>query len=276
MRRLGLLCLSVLVLASSMARAADINAQKPNEGEVRVVPVSPTPEGDHVRVYIVFPKEGDTKNSNPVSMELRITGYPIGTDSDFPRKNEIFNDRAGQAVHIVIDDRPYFEINEAFVEALDNSENYYDQSLQFDIPFKLSPGAHTIRIFPVRSFNESLKGNGCFASGTFYFKEKGALKNIDLSAPYLTYNEPQGEYDYSPSEPVLLDFYITNCQLSRDGYKVELAIDGKKERVLTSWIPYYLYGLKKGTHKIHLQLIDPANKPVPGAFNSVDREIVLR
>ncbi len=275
--RLGLLGLcSLLVLASNAASAADIKPHKANPGEIRVVPVNPTPESDNVELFIVFPKEGDVKNSNPVNMELRIQGYPIGTDSDFPRRKEIFNDPVGQALHIVIDDRPYFEVNESFIMALDDNENYFDQSLDFDLPFKLKPGAHTIRIFPVRSYNESLKGDGCFVSGTFYFQDKEPLHGVDLSAPYLTYNEPQGDYDYSPTEPILLDFYITNCQLSRDGYKVELSIDGKKERVITSWIPYYIYGLKKGTHKIHLQLIDQRNKPVSGAYNSVDREIILR
>jgi hypothetical protein len=64
--------------------------------------------------------------------------------------------------------------------------------------------------------------------------------------------------------------------LSTDGYKVVLSVDGKKERVITRWVPHYIYGLGKGSHTIHLQLIDPMNKPVPGVFNSVQREITLK
>ncbi|MBI2743396.1 MAG: hypothetical protein HYX48_05710 [Chlamydiales bacterium] len=268
--RIWKLC-SLLMLASNFATAAQINPHSPNLGEVRLVPITPTAESDNVQTFIVFPKEGDIKTSNPVELELRVQGYPIGTNTEIPRAKEIYNDPAGQSMHVVIDNQPYFEINEAFVDALDNNETYYDQTLEINIPFKLKPGAHTIRVFPVRSFNESLKGDNCFASGTFYMGKKEELKDIDLSAPYITYNEPQGEYDFHPATPILLDFYITNCQLSTDGYKVEVSIDGKKERVISNWVPYYIYGLKKGSHTIHLQLIDSSNAPVPGAFNSVDR-----
>lgn len=268
--------LSLLALTANFANAADIEPHNPNLGEVRLVPVNPSAESNNVKTFIVFPKEGDMKTSNPVDVELRVQGYPIGTNTEMPRAREIFNDPAGQSMHIVIDNEPYFEINEAFVDALDNNEVYYDQSLEFKIPYKLKPGAHTIRVFPVRSFNESLKGDGCFAASTFYLGKKEELKDVDLSGPYITYNEPQGEYDFHPQTPILLDFYITNCQLSKDGYKVDVSIDGKKERVITSWIPYYIYGLKKGTHKIHLQLIDQANDPVPGRYNSVDRQFTIR
>ena len=32
---------------------------------------------------------------------------------------------------------------------------------------------------------------------------------MDLTLPYLTYNEPQGEFEFSLTKPILLDFYIT-------------------------------------------------------------------
>jgi hypothetical protein len=70
---------------------------------------------------------------------------------------------------------------------------------------------------------------------------------------------------------VLLDFYITNCQLSKDGYKVRLTIDGSDQRILTNWVPYYLYGLSKGKHRIKLELLDEKNKVVPGAYATVER-----
>lgn len=266
----------LITLCSQLIAAAHIEHHEANPGEIRVVPVEPTAESDNVRVTINFPTEGDIKEISPVHIEATVEGYPLGTASDFPREHEIYNDPDGQSIHIFIDDRPYFAIHEMFVDALDDNELYYHQSLDFTIPFRLSPGPHVIRAFPVRSYNESLKGDGCFASRLFYFRKEGTLKGVDLSAPYLTYNEPQGDYDYSPTEPVLLDFYITNCQLSVDGYKVQLSIDGKKERVLSRWIPYYIYGLKKGAHKIRLQLLDPQNALIPGIYNDVTREIVLK
>src|SRR6185437_15484041 len=144
------------------------------------------------------------------NVEMHLKGYSLGTQSDFPRKKEIWNDPKGQSIHVFIDNEPYYVVDEWFVNALDNSELYFDETAEFKIPFRLKPGAHVIRAFPVRSYNESLKGAGCFVARTFYFQKKGELKNIDLSLPYLTYNEPQDEYDYPAHQPILLDFYVTN------------------------------------------------------------------
>ncbi|NDB85948.1 MAG: hypothetical protein EB127_25100 [Alphaproteobacteria bacterium] len=64
--------------------------------------------------------------------------------------------------------------------------------------------------------------------------------------------------------------------MSVDGYKVKLTIDGKIQRTLTSWKPYYIYGLKKGKHTFKLELLDPSNKVVPGSFNTVEKTIVIK
>ena len=264
-----------MLCVASLATAAELKPLKVNPGELRIVPVEPTPESNSARLVIVFPAEGDIKTSNPVNVEMRVGGYPIGVDSDFPRAKEIFDDREGQAIHVFIDNEPYFAINEAFVDSYNDSEVYFDKSLDFDIPFRLSSGQHIIRAFPVRSYNESLKGDNCFAARSFFFASGEPMEDVDLAAPFLTYNEPQDDYDYDPAVPILLDFYISNAVLSSDGYKVELSVDGKKERVLSRWVPYYIYGLKRGTHTIHLRLIDSKNKPLPGVFNSVERSFRL-
>ena len=58
--------------------------------------------------------------------------------------------------------------------------------------------------------------------------------------------------DLTESQPVLLDFFISNCELTSDGYKVRLIVDGDAIRTLTSWQPYYIYGLKKGPIRFDL------------------------
>jgi hypothetical protein len=89
----------------------------------------------------------------------------------------------------------------------------------------------------------------------------------------LTYNEPSDNMPLTEGQPILLDFFISNCELTKDGYKVRLSIDGKGTRTLTSWQPYYIYGLKRGRHKVKLELLDPDDKVVPGTFNRVERTI---
>lgn len=266
--------LGILSFAVSLD-AAQMKSQAPNLGELRIFAVEATPEPDNVHVSLLFP-DADIRTKTPVNIESRIEGFALGTDSDFPRENEIFNDPEGQAMHILIDNEPYFAINEAFIDSLDPHEHFFSQTMDFNIPFALKPGMHVVRIFPVRSFNESLKGDDCFVARVFYWKTKKEMSDVDLSAPYLTYNEPQGEYDFDTKTPILLDFYITNCQLSSDGFKVRLSIDGHVERTLTQWVPYYIYGLKKGSHQIRLELLDPENKKIPGLFNDTTRTIRIK
>lgn len=244
--------------------------------ELRVVPVDPTPEPDHVTTKLLFPRNRELETENRVKGQVQVEGFALGVDSDFPRKKEIYNDHEGQSLHIFVDNLPYFSVNEALIDSLDDVEEYFDQTADFKIPYTLQPGMHVIRIFPVRSYNESLKGDGCFVSSIFYFRQKKDNPQIDLSKPFLTYNEPQGEYSYKSGKPILLDFYITNCQLSKDGYKVRLTIDNDDQRTLDSWVPYYLYGLKRGVHKIQLELIDPKGYTVRGPFNNVQRTFTIK
>jgi hypothetical protein len=268
----------LILMMFSSGFCAYLEEQPPNPKGIQVVSVDPTRDPDHVETKILYPKGNELKKSSPVKGQIRVDGIALGVDTEQPRKKEIWNDPEGQSLHIFIDNQPYFVVNEAFIEALDDVDDYFDQTADFEIPFKLQPGIHVIRVFPVRSYNESVKSQKAFAVSVFYYQEKKDNPQIDLTKPYLTFNEPQGEYDYDPKnqQPILLDFYITNCELSKDGYKIRLTIDNENQRILTSWQPYYIYGLKKGQHRIRLELLDPQNNYVSGLFNDVTRTIVLK
>lgn len=271
------LMIPVFLLFAATAFTASQEEQMPNRKGIQVVPVEPTPDPDHVETRILYPKQREMKTSSPVKGQIRLDGMALGVDTEQPRKKEIWNDPEGQSLHVFIDNQPYFSINEALIDALDDVQDYFDQTADFEIPFKLQPGLHVIRTFPVRSYNESVKSDRAFAASIFYFQEKKDSPQVDLSKPYLTYNEPQGEYELDKNaKPILLDFYITNCELSRDGYKIRLTIDSDDVRTLTSWQPYYIYGLKKGVHHIRLELLDLQNKVVSGPFNDITRTIVIR
>lgn len=268
----------VISILFSTGFCANLGEQLPNPKGVQVVPVEATRDPDHVETRILFPKNKELKTSSPVKGQIRVEGTALGVDTEQPRSREIWNDNEGQSLHIFIDNQPYFSVNEALIDALDDVQDYFDQTADFEIPFKLQPGMHVIRAFPVRSYNESLKSEKAFAASIFYYQEKKDNPKVDLSQPYLTYNEPQGEYDYDRKnlQPILLDFYVRNCELSKDGYKVRLTIDNENQRILTSWQPYYIYGLKKGQHRIRLELLDPENNYVSGLFNDITRTIVIK
>lgn len=245
--------------------------------QVRVLPVSRTPESDSILLTIAVPKAGETVAKNPVWIQFRIDGYALGADSSqFDRAKEIPVSDMGQTVHVVIDNNPYFPINEPAINPFNEEGYYHNTSYKFQVPYSLKDGTHTIRVFPARSYGESIKGSNTLHAITFQLGDSGSSYGADLSAPYLTYNEPSNEMPLKADRPVLLDFLVTNCELSQDGYKVRLSIDGKAVRTLTSWQPYYIYGLPRGNHTVRLELLDAAGKVVPGLFNDTRRTISIQ
>jgi hypothetical protein len=262
------------MLASLLLGVIALKTPESNQSAIQTVPVARTPESSTVVLKIAIPSPGQVVGV-PTWIQFRIDGYALGAASQFDRASEIAETEMGQTVHVVIDNYPYFPINEPALDPFDEGGYYYDMSYKFEIPYRLSTGMHTIRMFPARSFGESLKGENTFAALKFYVGSEIDKSDMDLSKPYITYNEPSDQIPLSESQPVLLDFYVTNANLSPDGYKVRLTIDGLVNRMITSWQPYYIYGLKRGRHTIRLELLDSGNKIVPGVFNDVKQSITV-
>ncbi|MFS8562994.1 MAG: hypothetical protein LVR00_01110 [Rhabdochlamydiaceae bacterium] len=220
----AIMCLGLLISTSLFG--ATVEGDK-GSGDVRVVPVEPTPQGDAVELHLSFPEMGASGQKNPVGIQLRLEGYPIGYDSYLPRCKEIRNSREGQAIRILIDNESFMEINDAINSVTDSEETDFDSILETTIPYHLKPGPHLVRMFLVRSYGESLKARSCYVASYFFVGPGKKEAPFDLSKPYLTYNQPEGEFKVN--QPILLDFYISNTQLSKDGYKVRLTIDGKRQ-----------------------------------------------
>lgn len=268
-----------IALICSTLISLPLIAQKSSEestDQLRIVAVNPTPEPETVVTVVQLPRDGDVLKGNPVWVQLRLDGYALGNHSSFDRADEIVNSDKGQTIHVIVDDHPYFAVNGPSIQPFNEDGFYYNQNYKFELPFKLKDGFHTIRVFPARSYGESLKGSRTYQASYFYINQEGNSEQVDiLSRPYLTYNEPSDQIHFVEGQPVLFDFYLTNCELSPDGYKVRLTVDGKVKRTISTWKPYYIYGLKKGKHTFRLELIDEKNKVVPGPYNDVQRSIVV-
>lgn len=243
--------------------------------KIQFVPVLPTPQPENVKMYIVFPQKNQVLDSDVVAVQLKLRGYPIGIMTENDRGKEIANASIGQSMHVIIDNNPYFPRIGPSIDPYDEDENYYESQYKFYLPMKLSQGKHYIRVFPARSYGESLKEEGSYIASEFYVQNKRNNENVNLSDPYLTYNEPSGYIKLSKDEPVLLDFLISNCNLSADGFKVKVTLDNDTERLITLWAPFYIYGLQKGKHTIRLELVDKNAKLVPGIFNDVTRNFYV-
>lgn len=269
------LSLPPALLCSKEVAKKEPLAALPQE-QIRVVAVKPTPEPDTAILALQVPKMGQVVGGNPVWIQTRIDGYTMGSDSQFDRAYEILNSKLGQTMHVIIDDKPYFAVNGPAIDPFNEQGWYYDQNYKFEVPFKLQNGFHTIRILLARSYGESLKSeNMFFASYFFVGEEDDDSQAAILTKPYLTYNEPSNTACLEENKPILLDFYLSNVELSPDGYKVKLTVDHKIERTLASWQPYYIYGLKKGKHTLRLQLIDKSGKQVEGLFNDVEQTFTV-
>jgi len=243
--------------------------------KVQVAEVNQSKQSENVKIYIVYPEPSQVDTSTEVWVQLRLRGYSLGNISNNERAKEIANSKLGQSIHVIVDNKPYFARTGPSLSPFDEEGNYYEAMYRFKIPYPLSQGEHFLRVFPARSYGESLKEKGCFAATNFFVQNKRVNEKMNLNAPYLTYNEPSGFLNIKDKEPVLLDFYLTNVALSKDGYFVRLTIDGKIKRKLTKWTPYYIYGLKKGKHTIRLELMDKDLKKVTGFFNDTTRSFTI-
>lgn len=259
-----------LLFAMSMATAPPVNPT-----DIQIIPVQPTAESVTTQLRIVLPEPGQIVEE-PVWVQFRIDGFSLGSASQFERADELVDSKLGQTVHVIIDELPYFPINDPAIDPFDESSYFYNMSYKFRIPYHLGNGMHTIRMFPARSYGESLKGEGTYAESFFFIGSNEMNPGLNLKRPYITYNEPSHSITYDQNKPILLDFYVTNTSLSATGYKVKLSIDGDFTKYLTSWQPYYIVGLKPGNHKIRLELINHENRRVPGVFNDVTETIRVR
>lgn len=278
---------SILIFLAFTLLSSSLYSLKPSKGDysspstldVRVIRVSPAPEQHSVTLKTIFPRPYENKRKNPINLQLRLKGFVLGALSQDERSSEIYNHKEGQSLHVLIDNFPYFSCSQTVQNASCKSgDDFCSAIVSFLIPFSLKSGQHVIRCFPAHSYGESLKKEGCFRAQTFYFQDrlKKDTFNFDPKRPYLTYNEPQGIYPASKSKPILLDFYLTNCNLSEKGYKVRFSINNEVVSTLTEWTPYYVYGLKKGTYLFKLELLDSNHQLVSGCFNYSERDVIIQ
>jgi hypothetical protein len=180
-----------------------------------------------------------------------------------PQPNEILVENRA-VVRLQVNDLPIFKHPELglgnHLHAIldrDSSRSIYDlsQPLIFD---NLAPGTHTIRVFATRPWHESFKNTGAFDLVTFSVSAPNGANTPNPQLPLLTYNRPVDTYG---TEPVLLDFYLSNISPNTD-WKVKATI-ADQTFILDRWEPIYLKGLQAGANFIKLELIDSAGNPIP-------------
>lgn len=229
--------------------------------EIRITPGERTDEKETPTVKIAFPKDGEIIKADKLGVQLTVTGYDLGKQTETARAKEIANSAKGQHIHVILDNKAY--------------EACYEVGKPFEIPGELASGVHTLRVFPSRSYHESLKGAQGWDAVTFYVGKKEGTAPVDFKKPLLTYSRPKGIYKGEEAKSIMIDFWISGCTLSTDGHKVKLTINGLHETMLTEWRPYFVSGLTPGKYTFAMELVDKDGKPAEGTYNKTERDITI-
>ena len=179
-----------------------------------------------------------------------VNQYELGMQTLKDFDYQLANSAKGQHIHFIVNNGPY-------------SAHYEDNFTK-----NLEKENNVILAFLSRSYHESVKNKNAFV-----LTQLGENK-IDLNSEFLFYSRPKGTYKGKDTEKLLLDFYLVNTDISKDGNKVRATIEGT-EFIIDEWAPFYIEGLPKGEINIKLELIDSSGSLIETPFNSSVRKVIL-
>lgn len=191
----------------------------------------------------------------------------------------------GQHIYVTIDHGPGRKVTQ--LPAQIPVEHYADT------------GAHTIRVFMNRSWDEGLRQSDSNRSSTtdlycvrtFYIGTDNGVQDFDSTLPLLTMCAPLDSavttYRYNS---VLMDFHLT-FKTFADGYRLDAMLMDSTgaplhRDTLTQWVPYCISGLsapptgRLERYKLRLRMLDAQGNPVVNGqrydMNLVEREFCVR
>jgi hypothetical protein len=240
---------------------------------------------------IVEPKADAAIASSTVKVKLELSGDLKGYKTMMDPETKM-----GNHIHVILDNQPY--------------EAYYNLDQEFELR-NVSDGEHSLRVFASRPWHESYKNDGSFQMVKFTVKNGNANTNqpattnsgqqmsnanaaptpegkpmppstggaVDASKPLLTYSRPKGEYKAADSDPIMIDFWLTNAKLTGDGgeYRVRYSVNGGEQKFIDKWAPVWLSGwTSSAKYTVKLELVDKDGNVVDnGGYNSTTREIMV-
>lgn len=227
------------------------------KGGIKVTTLVNSPEFPDAKLELTSPEQGTDLAAGENTFQFNVTNYTLGQQTPDAATKGIANSDKGQHIHFILNNGPYTAQYEPTVKA------------------PLEDGHYVLLSFLARSYHESVKSPNAYQLRQFVVGSPGSFKEADLKAPHMFFSRPKGKY-IGPKETdkLLLDFYLVNCDLSPDGYKVRATINGQ-EFTFTKWAPYVIEGLPLGEVKIKLELLDAAGQLVPSPFNPVERTATL-
>jgi hypothetical protein len=222
-------------------------------GGLKITAVSGSPDYPGAKLGLINPPAGADLVAGNNRFEFSVTNFELGKPTTDVGDKQLANNPQGQYAALILNNGPVIEMNAASSDQ------------------KLEDGHYVMLAFPSRSYHESVKASSGHILRKFNVGQPENYKEIDLKAPHLFYHWPTGNVT---GGKVLLDFYLVNCTLGSDDFKVKATINGT-DFTLTNWASYTIEGLPIGENKIKLELLDAAGVTVPSPFNPVERTFTL-
>lgn len=186
-----------------------------------------------------------------------VQNYQLGAQTTDAGNLMCANSGKGQHIHVIFDDAPY-------------SAQY---SNIFD--FSKEDGRYYMLAFLGKSYHESIKTPDAFVAHRVSVRDNSIYARSDIKDPVLFYSRPKGTYVGKDAEKVMLDFYLLNCNLEGQAYKVIADINGE-QHLISKWESYFIEGLPYGENTIKLTLVFNSGEVVPTKLNPVTRTFTLK
>ena len=234
---------------------------------VALASVTPSPDFPGAALSIASVKaEKVGKDSAKVSFAFDVKNYELKMQTSDNGTKMCNNSDKGQHIHFILDNGAY--------KALYEPKN--------EVTLPNDGKEHYLMAFLSRSYHESIKTKGAAVVYHFKIDEKGNLKKLDdPKTPMLFYIRPKGDYMGKDVTNVLLDFYVWNCSLAPDGYKVKAEISNEAipaqqlTATIDKWEPHFIQNLGLGKCKVALSLMDKDGKTIDGPMTAASREFNL-
>lgn len=189
--------------------------------------------------------------------QFDVSNYQLKTQTADAGDLMCANSATGQHIHVIFDDAPY---SAQYTSAFD---------------FAKEDGRYYMMAFLGKSYHESIKTPDAFVAQRVSVRDNSIYARSTIKDPVLFYSRPKGTYVGKDTKKVMLDFYLLNCDLEGQAYKVLAEINGE-QHIISKWESYYIEGLPYGENTIKLTLIFNSGEVVPTKLNPVTRTFTLK
>ncbi len=243
-------------LAKTTADTAVASNTALSKNGIRLLPVLDSPQFPNASLRMQRLRD---KNQQPgrVVFDFEIENYYLGQQTTDAEQKGCANSKQGQHIHHILNGEPYTA--------------YY-----IDTASKVLAEGHYISLaFLSRSYHESIKNPNTTVLHQFNVGKPANGQDIDATKPLLFYSRPKGDYiGEKDISRVMLDFFLVNTDLEKDGNRVRATINGTSF-LLDKWVPYMMEGLPEGENTLKLELLNKNGNPIPGPYNVVERKFNL-